>query len=144
MQVLPLHRHRGGPVCSQSIVWTFQWIMKILILVNFYQILFWTIPALCVQFWIEKFKENCKTQPALFSYRSYQKLSSGFSYFFLLFYLVLQLLSIINIFLSIAKERCKRFGSFWDYHFKLYFKSLEIVQNVFILGVGMFNVYCLF
>ena len=70
---------------------------------NFYQIMFWTIPAMCVQCWIEKFNQNCKTHQVLYTCRYYQKLSAAFSYFLFLFYFILQLLSIMHIFMSISK-----------------------------------------
>ena len=73
------------------------------VLVNFYQIMFWTIPVLCVQCWIEKFNEDCKTQQVLYTCRYYQKLSRAFSPFFFFFYLILQITSINYIFLSITK-----------------------------------------
>ena len=65
--------------------------------------MFWTIPAMCVQCWIEKFNQDCNTHQVLYTCRYYQKLSAAFSYFLFLFYFILQLLSIMHIFLSISK-----------------------------------------
>ena len=85
------------------------------ILATFYQLLFWTIPALCAQCWLEKFNEDCKTQPVLNTCRYYKKLSAAFSLFMFLFYLILQILSINYIFLSITKFVQKEAINFPEY-----------------------------
>ena len=71
---------------------------------NFYQIMFWTVPALCLQCWIEKFNEDSKTQQVLYTCQYYQKLHGAFSYFLLLLYVILQILSIVHLFTSIANS----------------------------------------
>ena len=83
--------------------WYFQMYFWMRILANFYQIIFWMIPLLLVQCWIDKFNEDSKTQPVLYICQYYQKLSAAFSYFLFLIYLIIQIISINNIFLSITK-----------------------------------------
>ena len=70
--------------------------------VNFYFSIFWTVPTLCAESWIEKFNEIIKKKD-FDACLYYEKLSKIFSIFFFLFYLILQLLSIVMIFSSIAK-----------------------------------------
>ena len=88
------------------------WMM---ILANLYLTMFWAIPLLLVQCWIEKFNEDCKTQQVLSTCRYYQKLSAAFSHFFFLIYLILQIISINHLFLSITKFVEKETINFPEY-----------------------------
>ena len=65
--------------------------------------MFWTIPTLCVESWLEQFNENSKREEGFDACLYYGILTKMFSPFFFLFYLVLQLLSIIQAFSGIAK-----------------------------------------
>ena len=64
--------------------------------------MFWTIPALCVESWIEHFNENSKRE-GYDACLDYGILSRVFSPFLFLYYLILQLLSILQTFSGIAK-----------------------------------------
>ena len=68
-----------------------------------YVYLFFTLPALCVQSWIEKFNKDLTTNEDFDAFLHYKQLSEVFSTFFLMFYSILQFLSIVVIFSSIAK-----------------------------------------
>ena len=67
-----------------------------------YVYLFFTLPALCVQSWIEKFNKD-STNEDFDAFLHYKQLSEGLSTFLFLFYSIVQFLSIIVIFSSIAK-----------------------------------------
>ena len=64
--------------------------------------MFWTVSTICVESWIEEFNKNTKRDD-FDACSHYEILSQAFSPFFFLFYLILQLLSIIQTFLGIAK-----------------------------------------
>ena len=68
----------------------------------FYCYLFFNIPTLCVEIWLENFNEYCK-EDDFDACLHYGNLSKVFSTFFFLFYSILQYLSIIVIFSSIVK-----------------------------------------
>ena len=65
--------------------------------------MFWTLPTLCVESWIENFNENSKREEDFDVCLNYRILSKIFSSFFFLFYLIWQLMSIIQAFSGIAK-----------------------------------------
>ena len=69
-----------------------------------YIFIFWTLPSLCVQSWIEKFNQEIQKKKEDFDASLYyDKFSKAFSTFFFLFYFLLQVISIVIIFSGITK-----------------------------------------
>ena len=74
-----------------------------LISVYAYTFIFWSVPILCVQSWIEKFNEDSRKEEEIDVFFHYQSLSKVFSNFLLWFYSILQFISIVITFSSLAK-----------------------------------------
>ena len=70
---------------------------------SIYIFLFWTLPALCVECWVEKFIRDAEKARADDVCLHYEQLSTVFSPFLLLFYTLLQWMVIILSFASIVK-----------------------------------------
>ena len=77
--------------------------MKNFLSVSFYIFLFWTLPTLCAESWIEKFIKDSEKERDYDACLHYEQLSTVLSPFLMLFYTLLQWLSIIISFASIVK-----------------------------------------
>ena len=68
-----------------------------------YIFLFWILPTLCVEAWVEKFIKDTEKDPDYDACLHYEQLSTVFSPFLMLFYSLLQWMGIIISFASIVK-----------------------------------------